>query len=85
MIAANVQDTASYIEALAAVHGVVYARTPSCELAEAANRLVGDNLPPPDATENLITALYWAGIITDEEAVQLHIRYLHNLQAKGLF
>ena len=66
------------IHDLAAKHGVVYAATAIDQLANAHARL-SDNDVTLDETENLVTALERAGVITDEEGRRLHSAYIREL------
>ena len=66
------------IHDLAAEHGVVYAATAFDLLANAHARL-SDNDVTLDETENLVTALERAGVVTEEEGRRLHSAYLREL------
>ena len=66
------------IHDLAAEHGVVYAATAFDQLANTHARL-SDNDVTLDETENLVTALERAGVITDDEGRRLHSAYIREL------
>jgi hypothetical protein len=63
------------IHDLAAKHGVVYVRTTLDTLADAHARL-SDSEVALDETENLITALQRAGILSANDATDLHDAYI---------
>jgi hypothetical protein len=65
------------IRELAAAHGVAYTQTAFDRLAHDHARL-SDNDLTLDETENLITALERAGVITDDEGWKLHGLYLRD-------
>ncbi|MBF9235623.1 hypothetical protein [Microvirga alba] len=70
------QSVAAYVRDLADIYSVVYSETPADDFAETASRLVGDDLPPPDETENLLVALYRAGVIDAHERTNLLFRHV---------
>jgi hypothetical protein len=69
-------NVAEYVRSLAQANGVTFVRTAADEFAEVANRLVGDDLPPPNETQDLLVALYRAGLITDKESNDLLIKHV---------
>jgi hypothetical protein len=66
----------TYVSELSRIHGVTYQRTPIDDFAETASRLVGDNLPPADETEDLLIALHRVGAITSAEGISLLAQHL---------
>ncbi|MBZ6078886.1 hypothetical protein [Microvirga puerhi] len=72
---------ADYVRALAGAHGVTYKPTAYDAFAETASRLVGDDLPPADETQDLLIALYRAKVITDQERNDLLVRHLRQTRA----
>ena len=76
--AQSVASVQRHIHDLAAEHGVVYAATAFDELANAHARL-SDIEVTLDETENLVTALERAGVVTEEEGRRLHGAYLREL------
>ncbi len=64
-----------YIHDLAARHGVIYQQTALDQLSDAYARL-SDSDVELDETENLITALRRAKVISDDEGSDLHDAYI---------
>ncbi|MET0743852.1 MAG: hypothetical protein ABWY78_10820, partial [Microvirga sp.] len=69
-------DVAGYVRSLARSNGVTYVPTPEDAFAATASRLVGDGLAAPDETEDLLVALYRAGVVSEKEQMSLLVRHL---------
>jgi len=69
------RSVAGYARDLAHRHGVTVLRDGADELAEAATILADNELPPADATDDLLVALGRAGVLTADEVVQLTIQH----------
>ncbi len=67
-----------FIQALAAKHGIVYEETQTDRTADTYLRLSDGGESETDATEHLLLALYRAGVITDQEELDLHDAYIRN-------
>jgi hypothetical protein len=69
------RSVAGYARDLAHRHGAAVLRDGADELAEAATMLADNELPPADATDNLLVALGRAGVLTADEVVQLTLQH----------
>jgi hypothetical protein len=74
-IEATNQSVAGYARDLARRHGVAFSRDAADELAEAATILADNELPPADATDDLLVALGRARVLTADQVVHLIIQH----------
>jgi hypothetical protein len=70
-------SVADYVRELADRHSITYTQTELDRFAETASRLVGDDLAPPDETENLLVALFRAGVIDGPTRTRLLARHIN--------
>lgn len=69
------QSVADQIRVLAQEHGVVYKRTELDDYADTVSRL-SDSEVAPDEIEDLLVALYRAGVIDADQNARLHYAYI---------